>query len=279
VSNFAIGDPFFSDDSALYTPAYSGGSWLAGLPLTNLKDRRLHLVARSNNALAASTTFDVDLGRTCNVGMLPILVRNRTKSTVPTVQWKVSTVSNFASVVYDSGAVQLWPTGVTADDVTQKDGSEMHVWSVVVPSAVQAGRYVRCAIVDTANTDGYVDVARAPVCGIWRPPQNMNDGARTQFVDPSIKRPTDGGARLYQSKRKARSDAFALNYVTEAVALDTVHAMQLRLGTSGQLFWVFDETDTRMWRRAYCGVLKELNALEYTTGSFMSVGFGIDEDL
>lgn len=49
-------------DAAVYPVAFSGGSWEATLPLSNLRDPILSKVARSTDAALASTTFDVDLG-------------------------------------------------------------------------------------------------------------------------------------------------------------------------------------------------------------------------
>ncbi len=73
MANVTFGTPIFSDTNQTYTPSFSGGSWSSALPLTNLQDRRLSKVARSSNALAASTTFDVDLGvaRSCRVFAVP----------------------------------------------------------------------------------------------------------------------------------------------------------------------------------------------------------------
>lgn len=62
MANCVLGWPIYSDTGVLYTPALSGGSWSADLPLTNLKDRNLDTVARSSNALTASTQFSIDLG-------------------------------------------------------------------------------------------------------------------------------------------------------------------------------------------------------------------------
>lgn len=60
----------------LYTPTLSGGSWEAGLPLTNLQDRRLHRVARSTDAAVASTVFTVDLGTDRAVRLVAIPKHN-----------------------------------------------------------------------------------------------------------------------------------------------------------------------------------------------------------
>lgn len=59
--NVLLGTPRYSDITLGQTPTLSGGSWVAGLPLTNLQDRRLNLAARSTGVTLANTQFEIDL--------------------------------------------------------------------------------------------------------------------------------------------------------------------------------------------------------------------------
>lgn len=54
----------------------SGGSWLSTLPITNMQDRQLQKVARTTNAAATSTTFDVDLGNPYPIGCVALVNHN-----------------------------------------------------------------------------------------------------------------------------------------------------------------------------------------------------------
>lgn len=76
MANVVFGAPVYSDVGVLYTPTLSGGSWAAGLPLTNLQDRRLHYVARSSTDAVADTLFTVDLGVNRAVRVLAIPTHN-----------------------------------------------------------------------------------------------------------------------------------------------------------------------------------------------------------
>ncbi len=58
MANVVIGTPVWSDSGT----TLSGGSWTVGLPLTNLQDRRLHVLARTTNAQLTSTLVRWDLG-------------------------------------------------------------------------------------------------------------------------------------------------------------------------------------------------------------------------
>jgi hypothetical protein len=270
-----FGTPIFSDVGVVQTPTLTGGSWLSTLPLTNLQDRRLAKVARSTNALAASTTFDVDLGVARAVGLLAVLIPNLTKSSVPTVRWLGSTVANFATTVYDSGAVAAWPSTATAEDV-----GTMHVWTPTIPPAAQAARYWRCAIVDTANVNGYIDVARVVIAGAYTPSYGMDVGGKTFLETDTIRTVTDGGAAVYQDKPRRRGETFVISNLTQAETFANVRKMQRQLGTAGQLFFVFDPTDTTlMYERAYLCVLKQLDALDYPWGTAMNAAFSLVEEL
>lgn len=99
--------PNFADNSVSYTPAYSGGSWLAGLPLTNLKDRALENVARSTNAALTSTIVKVDLGVARSVR--GFVVPKHTMSAAADVRWRV-----FAAVpVFEDTAFGAWTVSGT----------------------------------------------------------------------------------------------------------------------------------------------------------------------
>ncbi len=126
MANVLFGWPIYSDTSPLYTPSLSGGSWLAGLPLTNLKDRRVHRVARSSSDAVADTVFTVDLGVARSVRALALVghnissagkVRVRGFSAVPALELTAIGTGAFATGWTDVGT----PTRV-ADAVTSSDG-------------------------------------------------------------------------------------------------------------------------------------------------------------
>lgn len=66
-----FGFPNFADTD-YYTVDVFGGSWTTGLPLTNLQDRFMTKVARSADALAASTQFEAYLGTTRDIRLIGI---------------------------------------------------------------------------------------------------------------------------------------------------------------------------------------------------------------
>jgi hypothetical protein len=281
MSNCVFGFPTYSDPSPTRTVVVTSGFAAPGgpLPIENIQDRRLSRVARSANALTTVTIFDVDLGTACPVGVLAMLISNLTKSSVPTVRW-VGGTTLAGNDVYDTGALQAWPTGVTLDDVLGADGSSMNVWTLNIPSTTKTARYWRCYIDDHANADGYVDVARVIIAGAYRPSRPLTVGARSQLENDTVRTKTEGGATLYKAMPTSRVDTFSLANIPESEALTSIRRMQHRLGTSGPLFFVLDETDPYRYMRSYQGTLRQLGALEYPDSLlYNTIGFEVAEDL
>lgn len=274
MSNCIFGWPIRSDVSVQYTPVLSGGSWQSDLPLTNLQDRRLHRVARSTDVLAASTQFDIDLGVARDLRVFAILVLNATSAA--TVRVRLSNVaSDFATPVYDSTAVAILPTGLTAE---QLEG--MNVWKTIVASADQAARYVRVEIADTSNPDGYVDVARVVIASGWQPSINMAQGASVGLESATVREETDGGAAVFTEKATRRTLQFTIPNISQDEAFGSAFDMQRIVGLAGQIHFVFDPDDTtHMHRRAMLCTLRRLTAIEYPFANYNSVPFELVEEL
>jgi hypothetical protein len=279
MSNCVFGFPIHSDVSPLFTPTLSNGGWVTTLPLTNVQDRRLSRVARSTSAGSGFTAMNIDLQRICSVGVLATLVSNLTKSSTPTIQFRAGSAVGLNDI-YDSGALQAWPTGLTLDDVTTPDGGQMNVWYAIVLTTPISARYWSFFIDDHANADGYVDVARVIIAGAYRPSRPLSVGVRSQLENDTVRTKTEGGATLYKAMPTSRVDTFSLANIPESEALTSIRRMQHRLGTSGPLFFVLDEADPYRYMRSYQGTLRQLGALEYPDSLlYNTIGFEVAEDL
>jgi len=72
-----FGYPIQSDAwGPTYTPTLSGGDWLTALPLGNLQDERLHVLARSTDTELSSTVFQTDLGVSRDVRVFGLVNHN-----------------------------------------------------------------------------------------------------------------------------------------------------------------------------------------------------------
>ena len=288
MANLMLGYPIHSDNSGA---SFSGGSWSTSLPLTNLADRRLAKVARSNNALEASTKFDVDLGATRYISMVAIPKHNLSLSA--TVRVYGDDAADFATPLYDSTALDAFgdiypvamPTWIAAADrdqqLTAEDWAAGYPVSFVhVLSAPTSARYWRVVISDTGNADGYVELGRLVIASAYQPTINMAKGAGFGWQTSSTRGETDGGAAFFVDRPRRRIFNFALPMVDTDEAL--VHGVELQrvLGTSGQLFFIFDPADTvHMHRRAFLCVLESLSPLAMPYSSWVEQPVSLIEEL
>src|SRR6266702_1507315 len=83
------------------------GSYAAGLPLNNLKDRQITKVARSTNALAASSLFLAALTTLRPIRVLALINTNCSRDA--TYRWRVYTDAGLTDLVYDSGTLDVFP--------------------------------------------------------------------------------------------------------------------------------------------------------------------------
>lgn len=112
MANVLFGYPIVSDVGSVYTPSLSGGSWLAGLGLTNMQNRYLHRVARSTTDAIADTVFTCDLGAALPVRVVSLVNHNISAAgTVRVVGWSGSPA--LESIDFNAG----WTLGgVTVTD-------------------------------------------------------------------------------------------------------------------------------------------------------------------
>lgn len=275
MSNIVIGHQNFADVSVSQTPAFAAfGSWSVALPLTNLQDRRSHKVARSADALAASTKFRIDLGAARAVRVMALAFHNL--STAATVQWKGGTSAG-ATDVYDSGALAMSYAAVTAEDMV---GINFPV--VNVPSADKTARHWEVDIVDTGNAAGYVQIGRLFLSAGYQPTTNMLVGASLGLEDDSTSTKTDGGTMTYQEKAtKRRVLRFVLDVIAETEAFASGWKIQRLMGTTKQAFVVFNPSDTTLLHeRSFPGVLRDLKGIDFPYSiAYNGMGFEVAEEL
>jgi hypothetical protein len=178
-------------------------------------------------------------------------------------------------ILHDSAAVAAWPAGVTAEDV---DGINVAFQNLL--AADVTARYVRVEIADTANSAGYIDLARLLVTGGYQPTVNMLYGANLGLVSTTERNISDGAAAIYDVRPSARSLRFSLE-IDQSEAFANAWQILQRLGKHGQLFAVFDPSDavTLLYKRSFLGVLRELSALDFPHYNTNAIPFDLIEDL
>ena len=275
-------------DATYYTVAFSGGSWQASLPLTNLKDPLLSKVSRSTSASLDNAQFDVDLGADRDVRLIAIPKHNISR--LGKVRVRGSTSASFATSVLDTGWRDVWqvvyPFGTLPyGHPSWWDGklsAEDAQWAVIpfvyVHSAAVVARYWRVEIDDTANAAGYIELTRLFLSPGWQPTRNLAYGNQLGWETETKSGLSLGGARFYDVRPARRVIRFSVNHLDVDEALAWPFDMQQRLQVSTQVYFLFNPDDTaHLHRRAFLGTLRTLSPLEFPFHDINHAAFEIEE--
>ncbi len=267
----------------------SGGAWEATLPRANLQHRTLGKVARTSSDAASATQFDIDLGVERFIRALALV--NHNISLDGLIRIRASTVSNFASTVYDSGWHDVWPTVYAFGEVAW---GEINFWdgqysdeeragytaayAHILTSAAQA-RYWRVEIDDTANADGYIEIGRLFIGDGWQPTYNMSyRGAGIGWETGTEAQLARSGAEYFDRRTPHRIVRFILDWMSEDDGMSRASELFRRAGVDQEVFYAFDPSDTvHALRRQFLGRLRTLSQIEFPYYSTTSAGFEIKE--
>lgn len=244
--------------------AVSGGSWLAGLPASNVCDPQIAKVARSTDALAASTKIRLDLGSARSLRAFALVNHNLSAA----AQWRVllGTTSG-ASDVY-AGSLATWlhasfEAGLTAQGMEDAEYLRDGTPAIIVLPAFYTGRHVTIEISDTANADGYVQIGRVFAGGGFIPTINASYGLQDSWIDLSTADFSEAGSLWGTPRRRLRTVRFVLDALTLAEG-EQLHEMQRVLGTIDEVLYVPDVADAAVSQRfGMLGTISELSALDY----------------
>lgn len=268
----------------------SNGSWSSGLPLTNLQNRQVQKVARSNGVLASATMFDIDLGSAKSIGVVALVVHNISVS--GTVRITASDTAAFTTLYYDSGVLPVWPAGVI--DQSLLEWEDDNFWLGTLSQQARAGyqapyihkldsiktmRYWRVEVVDTSNSDGYVQIGRLFMARGWTPTVNYGYGAGLGFQDPTPVDTSLSGAEYFDVRSRYRVMNFDLPYMTNSEAYGYALDLQRLAGVSGEILVIPDGgTDlATMPLRAFVGRLRQIGQVMQPLPNAYSVKFEVKE--
>ncbi len=280
-----LGFPNRIDTSTIY-----GGSWASTLPLNFLKNRTLGKVARSTDLLLASTQFDIDLGVAKNTRLFAAV--NHNFSINAKYRLRGSTVADFSTVVFDSGAglVDVWPV-VYPDGVLEWEDDNW--WSgkytaeqiagytpnlpIILPGNKLA-RYWRLEISDPTNAAGFVQLGRVFIGPAWQPKVNMAYGASLGWETKTEVQEARSGAEYFDMRLPYRVQKLSLDWMDQGDAFSQAFELQRRAGVDQEVFWIFDPDDTvDAIRRQYLARLRVLGPIEFTNLDIHKSGFEVKE--
>ena len=267
--------------------SYSGGAWQPALPLGNLALREPWRVARSANALPASTQWRADLGAVRNLRCIALGGHNLSLL----ARWRVQIgTAAGAADLYDSAWQAVWTMSFDTDMLDWEDAS---VWEGVVDDAsAYAGypylaihvlpewinaRHVSVQIDDAANAQGFVQIGQCWIGGGLQPRLNASYGLQDSWVDATQIADSDSGYTFADARRRRRRVQFA----TEHLSLNEgaiVHELQRRQGVWGQVLWLpYPKDQQQCQRYGFIGRLAELSAIDYPYCKTRSAAWSITE--
>lgn len=251
------------------------GSWSATLPLANLQDRTVQLVARTTDAANASSKFlaTFDKARPMNV----VALVNHNLGVDATYRFRLYDDAGLTMLAYDSGAVNvfgtfydedtdpggwdggnLWDLGLTAEEREGLTPTLVHL----LPTTVSA-RYLLVELFDSANPAGYVQAGRFFVANGWTPAYNMAYGASLQYEPRDEIAEADSGAEYFNARPAPRVARFELGFMSEAEGMARAFDMQRTLGTTREVLFMWNQADTlHFLRRTFLARMRVLSPIE-----------------
>lgn len=261
-----IGFPNRIDDAAL-----SSGSWVSTLPLGNLKSRILGKVARTTAATTAATKMDIDLTAAQTIRIIAAV--NHTLTITATARIRGSSVSDFATTVYDSGWVNAWPAAYTAEQRESFTATFVHILS-----ADTSARYWRIEFDDTTNPAGYIEVGRVFIGPSWSPAINISFGAELSWNAQTDVQQSLSGVEYFYRRAPYRIQNVKMDFLTIDEAMAGAFEIQRLAGIDAEVFWIYDPDDTtHAIRRQFLGRLQALSPVVHPYFEFNSTAFSIKE--
>lgn len=251
------------------------GSWSTAAPLANIKNPVVAVAARTTDATAVNTKFEVNLGSAKGAAVAMLSGVNLTASA--TVRIRGGSVSGMASgVLYDLGTVNVWPSGTTNDILA------LHPrWTPAFVFPLTSAQYWLFEFTDTGNPAGYVQVGRLFLGPSFRPAINATYGARVRWINRNVRDETPSGV-IYTSKRLAQREAvFTFDGLSRTEALASIAQVQLVAAASTDVALVFDADaqDTTRLQESFLGEVHEFDPSTYAAPGRFASGFSIKERL
>lgn len=264
----------------------TGGSWLVGLPLANIRDTDIKKVARSTSVAVGHTQFRIDFGTVAVRYLQLFVLLNHNISAAGTVRFVLTNdAADVGARVLDSGALPPAPVAVAGDEPWGGfglDGTSPSPYALTTTlmweaSEAKTARYLFVYVSDAANPAGYIDIGRFLAGPAWRPVTNV---ARFELqpVSRSTARRTHGGRRIAKKRSGYRRFIMAFEFLSKPEAIGFIGGWALA-GIDEDVFVVFDSDEYsggRERRAIYCA-LEDLPGLSEQIHDIFDVTVVVEE--
>lgn len=252
---------------------YNDGWWNYAANIYNLAKNNLSLAWVSVGLTAFNTRFTFGVGSTTSVAMVGLCSHNM--GLLARVRIQASNVSDFSSTVYNSGSVQVHPTGVTEASSAGMRKNFFHKLTFAV-----AAQYWRVEVTnDGTNPDGYIKIGRLFVgTAVWQPTINMLAGASLGWESNAEITKALSGAEWISDTEAHRVFKFGLQ-IPESEALSNAFDLQrVAAGSRREVVAIWDSVDgVHSMRRSMFGRLRTLSAIEAPYYATSRTAFEIKE--
>lgn len=265
----------------------SGGSWQAGLPLTNLQKAEPYRLARSAGLAPSSTRVDIDMlvpheARSVLFGPSNLSVGHGFRVTA----WGDAAHTD---LFHDSGWRQTsarapWNTLNWSDPAfwtgfSEWEDLERGLWLVYLPDEIVTARYWSLEIEDQYNPDGYVEAAYLMLSRAWQPSINFAyQGNSLSFDDNSLRSPTLAGGETVWRRTNPRLLEFSFDNLPEEELFSKAYDFQRFVGFDERVFVIPDPADkANLQKRSMLCKARRLGGLEQSNWQRGSTAFEFRE--
>ncbi len=289
MANVLLAGPNYVD-ATYYPVVLSGGDWNPALPLDNLKNPELAVVARSVDADPSSTWFDIDLGtqRLGKAFVVPFI--NGTRD----AQYRIrssNTAGSFAAPESDSGTLDLYPIiypfgtvpygspswwdgKMSPEEASVTRMPIIQVFGTPEPIA----RYWRLEIFDEGNPDGYVEMPRLMITAGWQGSDNADRGSEIGVEPLTSSTKSMSGAEVFDRRDPQRTAKVTWTYLPEDEAFASAFDLMKIAGTDQQIFFAWDPDDTaHRHRRSFLATLSRLGTVQASEYGRFAASFLVKE--
>jgi hypothetical protein len=224
------------------TPYYTaaGGSWNATYPVANLLSLPLSRVARSTNALVASTVIDLTSSPAQSATTVSLARHNLSGN----AQIRVNCWADAARTTptFVGGYEDVWPTALKTMTAAERANAVWTWFKRFSATPITCGA-IRLEISDAANAAGYVQAGFAEVCQHFETRWNFEWGMNWGFTFRSQVTEAIGGAQYVDRRAKPRIARGNFPFVTRDQSQTKFWEMWRQLDLADPLLFVplYDE--------------------------------------
>ncbi len=272
----------------IQSAALSNGSWLAALPLDNVKTSVISQVARTVDARNKSTVLQMDFGQSAALQCVAVVNHNLSQSA--RIRISASSFADMATLNYESEWAKVWSSVFYTTDlewessnywggsIADEDiGSSTPVFLFTFDE-IKYGQYWKIEFDDVTNSSGYIEIGRVFASKAWRPAFNLSYGASVYWNPYFDVTMSLGGSKYFSPKSSTRRMKFSLNFLTKAEAYQKAFEMQRALGADGELLVALDTDDQSTFQQlSFVARLASMGELKIASFGQYSIEVDVEE--